>query len=81
MVVYIIGLVLVISAIELTIALALASRGALPAPSATFLLVYALIDLGLFAAGGFLVTRGLQTLRSERTAVGADATTLDQPPE
>jgi hypothetical protein len=81
MVQYIIGLVLVISALELTIALALASRGALPSPSSSFLLLYALVDIGLFATGGYVVFRGLQSLRSERPAARAEATTPDQPPE
>jgi hypothetical protein len=67
MVVYITGLVLVTSAIELTLALVLASRGAVPAPSSGFFLVYLLVDIGLFSAGSLVVTKGLQTLRSERS--------------
>lgn len=81
MVVYITGLVLVTAAIELTIALVLASRGALPSPSSAFLLVYLLVDIGLFATGGFLVARGLRSLRSERPSARSDATTPNQPPE
>jgi hypothetical protein len=81
MIQYIVGLVLVISALELTIALALASRGALPSPSSSFLLVYALVDIGLFAAGGYVVIRGLQALRGERATARTEATTPDQPPE
>jgi len=64
MILYIIGLVLVTSAVELTIALVLAGRGAVPAPSSGFLLVYLVVDIGLFAAGSLVVATGLRTLRS-----------------
>jgi len=64
MVAYIAGLVLVTAAIELTLALVLPSRGAVPAPSSSFLLVYLVVDIGLFSAGGLVVAMGLQRIRS-----------------
>ena len=67
MVAYIAGLVLVTSAIELTLALLLAGRGPVPTPSSDFLLVYLLVDIGLFAGGSMVVVRGLQTIQAERT--------------
>lgn len=77
---YITGLVLVTSAVELSIALVLTRRGALPAPSSSFLLVYLLVDIGLFVVGGFLASRGLRAIRSERPPVPAEAPSEQPPP-
>jgi hypothetical protein len=81
MVVYITGLVLVTSAIELTLALVLASWGALPSPSSSFLLIYLLIDVGLFVAGGFLVAGGLRTLQTKRPSARPESMPPDRPSE
>jgi hypothetical protein len=81
MVVYISGLVLLTAAIELTLALVLASRGALPAPSSSFLLAYLLVDIGLFVAGGIVVTQGLRTVRSERRRDRVEEANPDPPSE
>jgi hypothetical protein len=73
MVAYIAGLVLVTSAIELTLALLLAGRGNVPTPSSDFLLVYLLIDIGLFAGGSTVVVRGLRTIQAGRSeTLGTD---------
>jgi hypothetical protein len=64
MAVYVVGLLLLTGAIELTLALFLAVQGKVPAPSSDFWVVYLFIDIGLIAAGGILVQRGLASLRA-----------------
>lgn len=64
MAVYLVGLLLITAAIELTLALFLATQGKVPSPTSDFWVVYLVADVALFAGGGLLVPRGLAQLRS-----------------
>jgi len=79
MVVYLTGLVMVTAGIELTLALVLASQGKVPSPASEFWPVYLVVNIGLFAAGGLLVPRGLLELRTEERA-RRDAPVPKDPP-
>lgn len=67
MAVYLSGLLLITAAIELTLALFLATQGKVPSPSSDFWVVYLVVDVVLFAGGGVLVPRGLTQLRAGPT--------------
>lgn len=79
MAVYLAGLVMLTGAIELTLALLLASQGKVPTPSSAFWTVYLGVDIALLAIGGILVARGLGTLRSGVRAGPDDPGPPDRP--
>ncbi len=64
MAIYLSGLLLITTGIELTLALFLATQGKVATPSASFWMIYLLVDIGMFCGGGVLVARGLGRLRS-----------------
>lgn len=79
MALYVAGLLLLTSAIELTLALFLAVQGKLPAPATTFLEIYFGAAVALFAGGGVLMILGLGRLRAG-TARPPVETTPSPPP-
>lgn len=79
MAVYLSGLVLVTGAIELTLALFLASQGKFAAPSSTFWVVYFAADVAMFAFGGVLVPLGLMQLRTSSDGSPAEPTRSGSP--
>jgi hypothetical protein len=79
MAVYIVGLLLITAAIELTLALVLASQGKVPSPSSDFWLLYLTVDIAFVAVGGFLVPRGLSALRSTAPGSPTDPTSGGPP--
>lgn len=68
MLVYVVGLVLVISAVELVIAFVLSTRGDVAHAAWPLLSVYFGAVVVLAAIGGFLIPRGLRQLRSPPAA-------------
>ena len=68
MLVYAVGLVLVISAVELVIAFVLSTRGGVAHDASPLFPVYIGAVIALAAVGGFLIPRGLRQLRSPPTA-------------
>ena len=64
MAIYLSGLLCITSAIELTLALFLATQGKVPAPSSGFWVIYRVADIAMFSGGGILIPRGLSRLRS-----------------
>jgi hypothetical protein len=80
MAVYLAGLLLLAAAIELTLALFLASEGKVPSPSSDYWTVYLVVDIALFTSGGVLVPRGLETLRSQGIEPPEDLTSQSPPP-
>jgi|GEM_PF-2937331 len=81
MAVYLVGLLQVTAAIELTLALLLASQGKVPAPSSDFWPVYLFVDIALVAAGGILIARGLETMHSPTPEASPDPAEDNPPPD
>jgi len=80
MAVYLVGLILITAAIELTLALLLATQGKVPSPSSDFWVVYLLADVVLFSGGGVLVPRGLSQLRSAASISAGESSLPESPP-
>jgi hypothetical protein len=69
MAVYVAGLVSITAAVELTLALLVASRGSVPAASSLFWPVYLAVLIALVVAGAILIARGLGELHHAREPV------------
>jgi hypothetical protein len=65
MAIYITGLVMITAAVELILALVVASRSSVPAASSLFWPVYFSVLIALVVAGAVLIVRGLGALRRE----------------
>jgi len=79
MALYVSGLLLLTAAIELTLALFLASQGKVPGPSSSFYAIYLAVDLGLYAGAGLLMALGLSRLRSGTSASGGSPRPAEPP--
>jgi hypothetical protein len=66
MALYVTGLILITGAVELVLALLVASRSSVPAASSLFWPLYIGVLIGLVVAGAILIVRGLYALRRER---------------
>jgi hypothetical protein len=80
MALYLSGLLLMTASIELTLALLLAARGAVPSPSSAFWLLYLTVDIALIAGAGLLIARGLLRLRTGSVTLPSEAVAWDPPP-
>jgi hypothetical protein len=66
MAIYITGLVLITGAVELLLALLVASRTSVPSASSLFWPAYLTVLIALVVAGAILIARGLEVLHRDR---------------
>jgi hypothetical protein len=66
MAIYITGLVLITGAVELLLALLVASRTSVPSASSLFWPAYLAVLIALVVAGAILIARGLEVLHRDR---------------
>lgn len=78
MAVYLVGLLPLTPAFELSLALFLASEGEVPSPSSDFRRVYLVVDIGRFTRGGVLLPEVLR--RSGRRGKATGGSDISRPP-